>query len=55
MAPANDADSDVLVAALSFTARVQLAAWRPGAGRLAVADVRPGQSPAALIIGPSAR
>jgi hypothetical protein len=49
------ADSDVLVAALSFTARVQLAAWRPGAGRLAVADVRPGQSPAALIIGPSAR
>jgi hypothetical protein len=49
------ADSDVLVAALSFTARVQLAAWRPGAARLAVADVRPGQSPAALIIGPSAR
>jgi hypothetical protein len=49
------ASSDVLVAALSFTARVQLAAWRPGAGRLAVADVRPGQSPAALIIGPSAR
>jgi hypothetical protein len=49
------AGSDVLVAALSFTARVQLAAWRPGAGRLAVADVRSGQSPAALIIGPSAR
>jgi hypothetical protein len=49
------ASSDVLVAALSFTARVQLAAWHPGAGRLAVADVRPGQSPAALIIGPSAR
>lgn len=49
------ASSDVLVAALSFTARVQLAAWRPGTGRLAVADVRPGQSPAALIIGPSAR
>jgi hypothetical protein len=49
------AGRDVLVAALSFTARVQLAAWRPGAGRLAVADVRPGQSPAALIIGPSAR
>jgi hypothetical protein len=49
------ASSDVLVAALSFTARVQLAAWRPGAGRLAVADVRPGQSPAALIIGPYAR
>jgi len=49
------AGGDVLVAALSFTARVQLAAWRPGAARLAVADVRPGQSPAALIIGPSAR
>jgi len=49
------ASSDVLVAALSFTARVQLAAWRPGTGRLAVADVRPRQSPGALIIGPSAR
>jgi hypothetical protein len=49
------ASSDVLVTALSFTARVQLAAWRPGAGHLAVADVRPGQSPAALIIGPYAR
>lgn len=49
------AGRDVLVAALSFTARVQLAAWRPGAGRLAVADVRPGQSPVALVIGPSAR
>jgi hypothetical protein len=49
------ASGDTLVAALSFTARVQLAAWRPGAGRLAVADVRPGQSPAALIIGPYAR
>jgi hypothetical protein len=49
------AGSDVLVTALSFTARVQLAAWRPGAGRLAVADVTPKQSPAALIIGPSAR
>jgi hypothetical protein len=49
------ASSDVLVAALSFTARVQLAAWRPGTGRLAVANVGPGQSPAALIIGPSAR
>lgn len=49
------ASRDVLVAALSFTARVQVAAWRPGAGRLAVADVRAGQSPAALIIGPSAR
>jgi hypothetical protein len=46
---------DVLVAALSFTARVQLAAWTPGAGRLAVADVRSRQSPAALIIGPAAR
>jgi hypothetical protein len=49
------AGRDVLVAALSFTARVQLAAWRPGAARLAVADLRPGQSPAALVIGPSAR
>jgi hypothetical protein len=49
------AGRDVLVAALSFTARVQLAAWHPGAGRLAVADVRSGQSPAALIIGQAAR
>jgi hypothetical protein len=49
------ASRDILVAALSFTARAQLASWRPGAGGLAVADVRPGQSPAALIIGPYAR
>jgi len=49
------ASSDILVAALSFRARVQLASWRPGGGGLAVADVRAGQRPAALIIGQYAR
>jgi hypothetical protein len=34
--------SDTLVAELSFTSRVQLASWRPGAARLAVAADRPG-------------
>jgi hypothetical protein len=45
------ASSDSLVAELSFTTKVQLTSWRPGAGRLAVAVLRPGQSPASLVIG----
>jgi hypothetical protein len=45
------ASSDSLVAELSFTTKVQLTSWRPGAGRLAVALLRPGQSPASLVIG----
>jgi hypothetical protein len=45
------ASSDYLVAELSFTTKVQLASWRPGAGLPAVALLRPQQSPAALVIG----
>jgi hypothetical protein len=30
---------------------VQLTSWRPGAGRLAIAVLRPQQSPASLVIG----
>jgi hypothetical protein len=40
------ASSDSLVAELSFTTKVQLTSWRPGASRLAVAVLRPQQSPA---------
>ena len=45
------AASDTLIAELSFTARVQVASWRPGAARLAVAAVRPGQDSASLVVG----
>ena len=45
------AGSDSLVAELSFTTKVQLASWRPGASRLAIALLRPQQSPASLVIG----
>ena len=45
------ASSDSLVAEMSFPAKVQLASWRPGAGRLAIAALRPQQSPASLVIG----
>ena len=45
---------DSLVAELSFTTKVQLASWRPGASRLAIAVLSPPQSPASLVIGPSA-
>jgi hypothetical protein len=44
------ASSDSLVAELSFTTKVQLAAWRPGAGRLSIAVLR-SRNPASLIIG----
>jgi hypothetical protein len=43
------AGGDSLVAELSFTTKVQIAAWRPGAARLSVAVVRPGSVP--LIVG----
>ena len=43
--------SDSLVAELSFTTKVQLASWRPGASRLAIAVLRPQHSPASLVIG----
>ena len=39
------ASSDSLVAELSFTTKVQLASWRPGASRLAIAVLRPQQTP----------
>ncbi|MGH3205777.1 MAG: hypothetical protein ACRDP5_27540 [Streptosporangiaceae bacterium] len=45
------ASSDSLVAELGFTTKVQLTSWRPGASRLAVAQLRPQQSPASLVIG----
>jgi hypothetical protein len=45
------ASSDSLVAELSFTTKVQLASWRPGASRLAIAVLRPQRSPASLAIG----
>ena len=48
------ASSDNLVAELSFTTKVQLTSWRPGAGRLAIAVLRPQQSPASLVIRQSA-
>jgi hypothetical protein len=45
------ASSDSLVAEFSFTTKVQLASWRPGASRLAIAVLRPQHSPASLVIG----
>jgi len=45
------ASSDSLVAELSFTTKVQLASWHPGASRLAIAVLRPQRSPASLVIG----
>jgi hypothetical protein len=40
-----------LVAEFSFPTKVQLASWRPGASRLAIAALRPRHSPAALVLG----
>jgi hypothetical protein len=42
---------DSLVAEFSFTTKVQLAAWSPGASRVAVVALRPQHSPASLVIG----
>jgi hypothetical protein len=42
---------DRLVAELGFVTKVQVASWRPGARRLAVAVVRPYQHPADLVVG----
>jgi hypothetical protein len=49
------AGHDSLVAELGFTTKVQLASWRPGAGRLAIAPLRPRHSPASLVFGQYAR
>lgn len=43
--------SDTLVAELSFTTRVQLAAWTPGAPGLALATLRPGRGPGQVVVG----
>jgi hypothetical protein len=43
--------SETLVAELSFTTKVQLASWHPGASRLAVTTLRPQHSPASLVTG----
>jgi len=40
-----------LVAELSFTSKVQVAAWHPGAALLSVAAIGPGADPTALILG----
>jgi hypothetical protein len=45
------ASSDSLVAEFSFTTKVQLASWRPGASRLAIVAFRPPLSAASLVIG----
>jgi len=42
---------DSLVAEFIFPAKVQLASWRPGATRLAVADIRPEQDQVSLVVG----
>jgi hypothetical protein len=48
------AGADILVVELSFTAKVQLAAWHPGVTRLAVASLAPRQVPPSLVLAPSA-
>jgi hypothetical protein len=45
------ASGDSLVAELDFPAKVQLASWRPGASRLAIAALTPANHPGALVIG----
>jgi len=45
------ASSESLVAELSFTTKVQLASWHPGASRLAITTLGPRHSPASLVIG----
>jgi hypothetical protein len=42
---------DRLVAELSFTTKVQVAAWKPGAPRLAVAEVQPGPHLGSVVTG----
>lgn len=44
------AHGDTLVAELSFTTKLQLAAWRPGAARLAVVTLGPRRTPPSLVI-----
>ena len=43
--------TDILVAALSFPAKVELAAWHPGAAPPEVVALEPGQGAAGLVLG----
>ncbi|HEY6492736.1 MAG TPA: hypothetical protein VIZ43_05645 [Trebonia sp.] len=43
--------ADSLVAEFIFATKVQLASWQPGASRLAVAVIHPGQDQASLVVG----
>ncbi len=43
--------SDSLVAELRFTTKVQVASWRPGGSRPAIAVIRSARNSAALIVG----
>ena len=45
------AGGDSLIAELSFTTKVQVTSWYPGAAHLAVAAIRPGPSSTSLIVG----
>ncbi|MGH3152624.1 MAG: hypothetical protein ACRDOB_18105 [Streptosporangiaceae bacterium] len=45
------ASNESLIAELSFTTKVQLASWHPGASRLAVTTLGLRRSPASLVIG----
>jgi hypothetical protein len=45
------AGGDSLVAEFSFTTKMQLASWHPGASRPAVTVIRPGPNQASLILG----
>ena len=45
------AGGDSLVAEFSFTTKVQLASWDPGASRPAVTVIQPGPTEAALVLG----
>jgi len=45
------ASADSLVAEFIFATKVQLVSWHPGATRLAVAVIRPGQDQAWLVVG----
>jgi hypothetical protein len=44
-------DGDTLVAGLSFAAKVELAAWHPGASRADVIALKPGHGAAQLVLG----
>jgi hypothetical protein len=49
--PETFVSGDSLVAEFSFTTKVQLASWDPGASRPAVTVIQPGPTEAALVLG----